>query len=576
MKRIGFLIMMLICTCVQIHAQININATTTIVTDSSRNLLTSLKSKLQNVINNNSTDKIFWAVFGDSMAGTKTKFLLPHFAQMIGQTGAVGTGNYNGVTNNGGGVVGSEQNYNVYPFSYTTIQQGNFLEVGYAGVNANANTYKVYYINNGARITIKLDGVDVSGYSSFQTTNNNTVGVISITTTLAAHQFQIFASVGTVKVVSVGLWDSTKSGVIPIYINEGGNDMSSWINSPSDLAINNLFTILVDLNPNVFSYEMKEDITNLQGRISKLFGKIQQVIPNTEVLIFLTTPIQNDEFQTQKKQNIILSNEAKIRGYSIFDCFQKVKSYSALMSLNWQGDGIHPHEQCHKYLADEFLKDFNLYSLFGATGKKSYSEQVNAIDVNLYNIGGIKADTQYGYDIKLRSKRWIQLTDLAGTEKLRFDLGGDYSDGSQTLLPFMVQFGNNNARIRADGPSLLKVVNSTNTNQLANLQLAELYPTSIGTQGNNLPILNGSGGEIIRFFNNNSVAMSDNSVSTVIPSSLFSLSSTSKGFLPPRMSTINILSITSPAIGLTVYNTDLGCICFFDGTVWRKVSHSTM
>lgn len=61
-----------------------------------------------------------------------------------------------------------------------------------------------------------------------------------------------------------------------------------------------------------------------------------------------------------------------------------------------------------------------------------------------------------------------------------------------------------------------------------------------------------------------------------IGSSILTMSSTTQGFLPPRMSTANINAIVSPVAGLTVYNTDLACLCFYDGTLWRKVSHSAM
>lgn len=541
------------------------------------NELPSLKAKLQAVVNNVTTDKVFWMAFGDSMAGSKTQFIFPYLSQMIGQAGAVGSGNYNGVTFSAG-TAGTEQNYNIYPFTYTTIAQGNYAQYGLSGVNATANTWKIYYINNGAKINIKVDGVDVAGYTAFQTGTDNTVGVISISTTLAAHQFQVFANTGTVKIASIGIWDSTKAGIVPVYLNEGGNDMNNWINSPSNLALNNLFAIITDINPDVFSFEMKEDNSNLQSRVSKLFLRIKQSIPNTEVVVFLTTPVVSDETaQTQKKANITYKIEAKSKGFSFFDCFQKVKSYENMVRLGWQGDGIHPDVKCQKYLVDEFLKDFNMYDLFGSIGKKSYAEQANVLGVNFNNgQGKIEADTQYGYDIKIRSKRWVQFTDLAGNEKMRFDLGGSFSDGSQSLLPYIVQIGTNNARLRGDGANLLKVVSATNANQLANLQLSDIYPVSVKSVGNNIPVLNGSGGEIIKFFNNNTVGMADGNVSTGIPSSLLSLTSTFKGFLPPRMTTAQINAISSPANGLVVYNTDLACLCFFDGTLWKKVSHSTM
>jgi hypothetical protein len=54
------------------------------------------------------------------------------------------------------------------------------------------------------------------------------------------------------------------------------------------------------------------------------------------------------------------------------------------------------------------------------------------------------------------------------------------------------------------------------------------------------------------------------------------LTSTTKGFLPPRMTTTQINAIASPATGLEVFNTTLNCTCFYNGTSWRQVTHTAM
>lgn len=64
--------------------------------------------------------------------------------------------------------------------------------------------------------------------------------------------------------------------------------------------------------------------------------------------------------------------------------------------------------------------------------------------------------------------------------------------------------------------------------------------------------------------------------STPDASAIFSVVSTTKGVLLPRMTTTEINAIASPAAGLIVYNTTLQELCFYDGTTWRKFSHSTM
>ena len=59
-------------------------------------------------------------------------------------------------------------------------------------------------------------------------------------------------------------------------------------------------------------------------------------------------------------------------------------------------------------------------------------------------------------------------------------------------------------------------------------------------------------------------------------SAMFQVDSTTKGVLLPRLTTTQVNAISSPATGLTVYNTTLNQLCFYNGTEWRKVSDSTM
>ncbi|MEI6750573.1 MAG: DUF1566 domain-containing protein [Bacteroidota bacterium] len=53
-------------------------------------------------------------------------------------------------------------------------------------------------------------------------------------------------------------------------------------------------------------------------------------------------------------------------------------------------------------------------------------------------------------------------------------------------------------------------------------------------------------------------------------SAMLDVSSTTKGFLPPRMSTAQIGDIASPPEGLTVYNSDLHALVFYNGTTWVR------
>jgi uncharacterized protein (TIGR02145 family) len=55
-------------------------------------------------------------------------------------------------------------------------------------------------------------------------------------------------------------------------------------------------------------------------------------------------------------------------------------------------------------------------------------------------------------------------------------------------------------------------------------------------------------------------------------SAMLDVSSSSRGFLPPRLSTIERNAIPSPADGLIIYNTTNSCLEFFTGSNWFTVS----
>jgi len=71
--------------------------------------------------------------------------------------------------------------------------------------------------------------------------------------------------------------------------------------------------------------------------------------------------------------------------------------------------------------------------------------------------------------------------------------------------------------------------------------------------------------------------ISDNATVPTIPaSSMFSLHSTTKGFLPPRLTSAQRTAISSPAAGLCVFDTDLQNLCFFRDGVWVQVSFTAI
>lgn len=77
-----------------------------------------------------------------------------------------------------------------------------------------------------------------------------------------------------------------------------------------------------------------------------------------------------------------------------------------------------------------------------------------------------------------------------------------------------------------------------------------------------------SGVDVLSLFNNGNVSVGLDASGPTIPSAVLSAGSTTGGFLPPRMTTIQKLAISSPARGLMVYDNALNQMSYFNGTIW--------
>jgi uncharacterized protein (TIGR02145 family) len=60
--------------------------------------------------------------------------------------------------------------------------------------------------------------------------------------------------------------------------------------------------------------------------------------------------------------------------------------------------------------------------------------------------------------------------------------------------------------------------------------------------------------------------------STPNNSAMLDVKSTTKGLLPPRMSTLQMNAIDAPSEGLMIYNTTIKSVCWYTGTSWKMMA----
>jgi hypothetical protein len=64
--------------------------------------------------------------------------------------------------------------------------------------------------------------------------------------------------------------------------------------------------------------------------------------------------------------------------------------------------------------------------------------------------------------------------------------------------------------------------------------------------------------------------------SSIATTAIFEVESDSKGILPPRMSTLQRDAITNPVAGLSIYNTDTGCLEVWNSNKWFTICSDSL
>jgi hypothetical protein len=113
---------------------------------------------------------------------------------------------------------------------------------------------------------------------------------------------------------------------------------------------------------------------------------------------------------------------------------------------------------------------------------------------------------------------------------------------------------------------------TTNTFGAVSSAIAAVSLDNLGNQ--TLSFLTSNAGTVaerLRIWNTGNVHIQNGGTYTDVASSILTMNSTTKGFLPPRMTTTQKNAISSPATGLQVYDTTLNQMSYYNGTTWTNI-----
>jgi hypothetical protein len=166
----------------------------------------------------------------------------------------------------------------------------------------------------------------------------------------------------------------------------------------------------------------------------------------------------------------------------------------------------------------------------------------NAVRMTIFTTGnvGINTTTDAGYKL-----------DVNGTARVK----GAGATSATSALTIQNSAGTEHFRVQDDGVLFVRSSTATRTGSAGSDYYLDL---------GNIVVRNGNGTA--------ASTMSIGKSTVSVASSIFELVSTTKGFLPPRMTTTEKNAIATPAAGLVVYDSTLNKLCVRTASAWETIT----
>ncbi len=283
---------------------------------------------------------------------------------------------------------------------------------------------KLYYVKRSGAGTFKvqIDGVDQGApYNNVNAANaTTTAGVITITVAAGRHNIGVIGLTGTVEIIQAASVDASQAGLAYYSLARHSLELDTATTTP--VAIVNV--VLGDISPDLFTMQFVHT-TNFAAAFASFTANGLANWGTKDWLLIGGNPQSNSSNDAAVvADNAIQRAWAQANGRAYFDghdifAFPGGTAYAGLVSLGWQGDGVHSAQAAYTFLGSllyqycGFDQLFNTFQTRDTIANNIYALQQVSIGSVTAPYAVLTSDA-FATDLQIRTTRNVYMTDPTG------------------------------------------------------------------------------------------------------------------------------------------------------------------
>lgn len=222
------------------------------------------------------------------------------------------------------------------------------------GVDPYFTNCVIYYVKEPGAGTMQ---VLVAGSVVATLDANATLGLgrYEITQAVAQAKVELLGTGGSVQVIGAFPTDSSITTVEQWVAGYGGIALSTSFASATSRALFQAW--VTDVAPDIFMLELADAVAGWETGLNQVGVIIDAAIPIADKVWSAGPPALLDDYVAQRD---IVEKVCRERGYIFFDGNTPLLPHSMMVSLGWDGDGVHPGDGAKSFVSNLLVRQLGL------------------------------------------------------------------------------------------------------------------------------------------------------------------------------------------------------------------------